>query len=398
MTNSPHSVNPRSNNPRSGSPHRDSLLLQRLSKYALGAGIVLVVLSLVALLLDPLQFERSYLVAFFFTLAPAAGALALLAIYRLTGGRWGDAIFDILAVAVRTLPFFALLFVPILIGLGDVFPWAAPGWAESEAATQHKLLYLDVRFFVARAVLYFAIWSWLAHRTLAPTTETASTRAKGQGAMALLAYVLTTTFAAFDWGMSLGPEWYSTMYGFIVIVGQILSALTLAILIRWLLDRIHPERALEAQGYHDLGTLLFAFVTTWAYLGFSQFLIIWSADLPEEVGYYMERLAPGWKVVATAILIVHFAVPFMLLLMRKVKRKARHLALVCALVFAARLLEFIWLIVPAFHQEEFRIHWLDLVLPLALLSLWCWIVLGTLHKRLAAHSPPLSTLEPTVTP
>jgi len=374
----------------------DGLHLQRLSRYALTAGLVLALPCLVWLARDPGQFERSYLIAFLFTLAPAGGALALLALHRLTGGRWGDALFEILTAAARTLPVFALLFVPILLGLGAIFPWASPDWAETEAATRHKVLFFDARFFVARAVVYLAVWSWLARVTLSPIVDPEANRSQARGAVALLAYVLTTTFAAFDWGMSLGPEWFSTIYGLIIILGQVLSALCLAILIRWVLGRVNPERRLEIDVYHDLGTLLFAFVMTWAYLGFSQFLIIWSANIPEEVTWYMERLAPGWKVLASIIVAVHFAVPFLLLLMRKVKRKPGHLAWVCALVLAARLPELIWLIVPAFHPEELHIHWLDVVMPLALLCLWSSLTLGAIHKRLTSPSRPRSTLDSTV--
>lgn len=378
-------------NPLPGDGH----LLQRLSRYALAAGIVLAVPCLTWLARDPVQFARSYLVAFLFALAPAGGALALLSLHRLTGGRWGDALSEILTASARTLPVFALLIVPVLLGLDAIFPWASDGWAATEAATSHKVLFLDARFFVARAVVYLAAWSWLACVTLSPTTEPESNRSRARGAVALLVYVLTTTFAAFDWGMSLGPEWFSTIYGLIIILGQVIAALCLAILIRCVLDRVKPERRLESDGYHDLGTLLFAFTMTWAYLGFSQFLIIWSANLPEEVTWYMERLAPGWKVLASIIVAAHFAVPFLLLLMRKVKRKSRHLAGVCALVLMARLPELIWLIVPAFHPEELHIHWLDVVLPLSLLSLWTWLVLGKLHRRLGSPAHPRSNLETT---
>jgi hypothetical protein len=367
----------------------DNPLLRPLSRYALGMGVALALPCLAWLARDPVQFERSYLVAFLFVLAPAGGSLALLALHRLTGGRWGDALSELLTAAARSLPWLALAFVPVLLGLKAIFPWAAPGWAESEGATAHKVIFLDVRFFIARAVVYLALWSWLARVTLSRPMDPESNRSRARGALTLLAYVGTTTLAAVDWGMSLGPEWYSTMYGLIIILGQALSALTLAIIARWFLDRAAPDKRLEVDVYHDLGTLVFAFVMTWAYLGFSQFLIIWSANMPEEVTWYMERLAPGWKVLATSLVALHFAVPFLLLLLRKVKRKPAHLAAVCGLVLAARLPELIWLIVPAFHPEELSIHWLDVVLPLALLCLWTGLVLNTLRR------PSTSTPEPT---
>jgi len=375
---------------------REGRMLRRFSRIALVVGLTLLVPCLVWVVRDRVQFERSYLLAFLFTLAPAGGSMALLGLHRLTGGRWGDALFDILTAASRTLPVFALLFVPILLGLESIFPWASADWAESEAATAHKVLFFDTRFFIARAVGYFVIWGLLSRVVLSAPIEVDSNPSRARGAVVLLVYVITMTFAAIDWGMSLGPEWYSTMYGLIIILGQALSVLTLAVLVRVALHRANPERPLDADVCHDLGTLLFAFVMTWAYLGFSQFLIIWSANLPEEVTWYMERLAPGWKVLASILVAVHFAIPFLLLLMRKVKRKPEHLAWVCMLVLAARLPELIWLVVPSFHPEVLRIHWLDIALPLALLCLWGWLVLEGLRRRLELSASPQEPLEVTV--
>jgi len=371
-------------------------LLKRLSSFTLGAGVLLAALSLFVLSRDPVQFERSYLVGFFFTLAPAGGALALLGLHRLTGGRWGDAIFDFLTTAARTLPWFTVLFLPILFGMDLIFPWAEAGWLDTHAATENKTLYFDPKFFIGRALFYFVAWSWLARITLAVPAKPDCNRSRARGATVLLIYVLTTTFAAIDWGMSLGPEWFSTMYGMIIILGQLLSVLTLAILVRCVAAEAYREKELEGSTCHDLGTLLFAFVMTWAYLGFSQFLIIWSANLPEEATWYLERLAPGWKALATSLVALHFAVPFLLLLLRKVKRKPRHLALVCALVFATRLPEILWLIVPSFHPEELHIHWLDVVLPIALFCLWFGMVLRALGERLASPEAADASPEPMV--
>ena len=365
-------------------------LCRRLGRLALGLGLALAALVAVGWIRDPDQFRRSYLVAFLFALCPAGGALGLLLLHRLTGGRWGEAILEILTAAASTLPYFALLFVPVLLGLEAIFPWAAPGWQQSDAATAHKALYLDERFFIARAAVYFIAWSWMA---LAVSRRPAPGGHPGLlGGPGLLAYVLTTSMAGIDWGMSLGPDWYSTMYGLTVILGQALSALTLAVILRYALDRAAPENALPVDVYHDLGTLLFALVLMWAYVGFSQFLIIWSGNLPEEVTWYMERLAPGWKILASGLVLIHFAMPFVLLMMRQVKRKPAYLATVCAVLFAAHLGELLWLILPAYYPDRLRIHWLDIILPLALFFLWAWLFCFHLHRRLAmptAHSPKL---------
>ena len=373
------------------SGEKAAALSRRMGRPALWLGLALAAVVAVGWVRDPVQFHRSYLLAFLFALSPAGGALALLMLHRLTGGRWGDAILEILTAAARTLPYFAVLLVPVLLNLAAVFPWARPGWEQSEAATANKVLYLNAPFFMARAALYLVVWSWLALAVSRPHAP--GDRPRLLGGLGLLAYVLTTSLAGVDWGMSLGPEWYSTMYGLSMILGQTLSALALAVIVRYALDRAAPENALPVDVYHDLGTLLFAMVFLWAYLGFSQFLIIWSGNLPEEVTWYMRRLAPGWKILASSLVLIHFAAPFVLLMMRQVKRKPAYLATVSAVLYAAHFGELVWLILPAFHPERLTIHWLDVALPLALLCLWVWLFCHQLRRRLALPPATPTKLE-----
>jgi hypothetical protein len=248
-------------------------------------------------------------------------------------------------------------------------------------------LYFQRPFFTARALLYFITWIWFA-LAITKRESLASPRPRrtaGFAGFGLVVYFFTMTFAAMDWGMSLRGSWSSSVYGLLFIVGQSLSALPLAILVRVLLDRRRSRQDLSQAAAIDLGTLLFAAVMIWAYLGFSQLLIIWSANLPEEVTWYASRLGPNWRRLALVLVVFHFLLPFFLLLMRRVKQRGPYLAVVCFILFAARLPEVLWLIVPSFQPDRFQLHWMDFCLPLSLLFLWCWPLLRGLDRL---HSSP----------
>jgi hypothetical protein len=367
-------------------PTKAAPSLRKLANACLVLGSVLALPALVGLAHDPIQFERSYLVAFLYVLAIPAGSLALLLLYRLTAGRWGEELNDVLSASARTLPYVSLLFLPLLAGFGKAFPVLNLA-TEGSDLTAHEALYFRPSFFVARALLYFIAWNWLALSISRrhPSSSRQPPGSAGFAGLGLIVYFLTMTAAAVDWGMSLRGNWCSSVYGLLLIVGQTLSALPLAILVRILIARRPSPNELMPSVAVDLGTLLFAAVMIWAYLGFSQLLIIWSANLPEEVTWYTSRLGPGWRTLAALLVVFHFLLPFFLLLMRKVKRRGPYLAAVCAILFAARLPEMLWLIVPSYHPEHFRLHWMDFLLPISVLLLWAWPFLRELDRL---HSSP----------
>jgi hypothetical protein len=364
----------------------------------LGALVALVVAGLGAYL-DLTQFWRSYLLAYLYWLALSLGCLGMVMLHHVAGGRWSAHIRRLMEAGAMTLPLMAVLFVPLLVGLRTLYPWSNPEVVAESELVANKALYLNVPFFVGRAVFYFAGWLGLAillNRWSMAQDRTGEarwgTRLCRLSAVGLVFYVLTATFAAYDWMMSLEPEWFSSIYGLLVIAGQGAAALSLAIIgLRWLAKETAGGEE-WTQSFNDLGNLLLAFVMIWAYFSFSQFLIIWSANIPEEAIWYVHRSQGGWLVVGMVLIAVHFAIPFFLLLSRRVKRRANMLTVLAVLILAARWVDMVWLIVPAFYPDGVHVHWLDLVLLAAIGLGWLALFIGQLSAKasLPRYDPHLA--------
>jgi hypothetical protein len=369
--------------------------LEQLRRRALMVGCVgLALCVLWGTFVSPVQLFYSYLVAFVFWLGIALGSLAILMLHHLVGGAWGALIQRMLEAATRTLPLLAVLFVPLLFGMGALYSWARPEVVAADALLQHKRGYLNVPFFILRAVMYFAIWLILAqclnrwsrqHEATSgqPAQGLVHRRMRLLSAPGLGLYALTVTFASIDWVMSLEPQWYSTMYGVLFIVGQALSALAFAIVAVSVLAHTEPVASVATpERFHDLGNLLLAFVMLWAYVGFSQFLIIWSGNLAEEVPWYLSRTRGGWEGMAVFLILFHFALPFVLLLMRGTKRHAYGLSRVATVLCCVHVIDLFWLILPALHPTGLRVHWMDVVAPIGLGGIW----LALFVRNMAARS------------
>jgi hypothetical protein len=377
-------------------------VLLRLQRPALIAGILALAASAGGVAIDPLQFFRSYLVAYLFWLGISLGSLPILMLQYITGGAWGAVIRRILESATRTLPLLVVLFVPLLFGLTHLYEWARPEAVAHDAVLQHKQLYLNVPFFLLRSALYFATWLvlvWLLNRWSAAQDVTddpaIARRLEYLSRGGLLLYTLTMTFASVDWVMSLEPHWFSTIYGILFIGGQVLAAFAFAIPVAALLaDRPPLSRVIGAGHFHDLGKLLLAFVMLWAYFSFSQFLIIWSGNLPEESPWYLSRLRGGWEWIGVALIAFHFALPFVVLLSRDIKRDARRLALVACGVIAMRGVDLFWLVTPAFAPAGLQVHWLDVATLVGVGGIWLAAFVWQLRGRplLPLRDPALAEL------
>ncbi|WP_211172368.1 hypothetical protein [Massilia forsythiae] len=307
-------------------------------------------------LVDARALLACWLAAWWWCAGILMGGLANVWLHNLTGGAWGEAIRAPLLHAGRRVPLACLLLLPLLAGVELLYPWAAPGgtahWRELLSAPDFKLWWLSRGFFTVRALGYLALWSllsWLARRP-------ALARSQGFAALALLAYGVSVSFAALDWIMSLQPEWRSSVFGWLAGSGQMLAGMALAIV---LIDRERCRKALP-----DLGNLLLMYVLLWAYMAYVQYLIIWGADLPNEIAWYVRRRTPLWTAVAWTLAAFHFAAPLLILLSRRAKRAPRLLGLLALGLLAAHLLDCWWLVLPG--AAPLSLHWLWMAPLLAL--------------------------------
>jgi hypothetical protein len=375
--------------------------LTRWRQIALRMGVVGLVLAAIGLFVSPAQFFRSYLWAFLFWFGIAMGCLPLLMLYHLVGGAWGFAIRRIIESGTRTLPVLSILFVPIFFGIPYLYQWSYHDKVVLAEALRLKQAYLNTPFWAVRAIVYFAVWLFYAYRLnrmslRQDATDDAALAARFQrlSGPGLAVYGLTITFASFDWAMSLEPKWYSSIYGLLWIVSQTLSGLAFAVAILALLSETAPISRLSLPGsLLDLGNLLLAFVMLWAYLSFSQFLIIWSGNLPEEIHWYLSRLRNGWEWVAGALIVFHFFVPFFLLLARFKKSRVRSIATIASLILIMRVVDTYWIITPAFYGDRVTLHWLDLFTLIGIGGIWLAV-----YVRQLATMPLLPLHDPNATP
>ena len=364
-------------------------LLRRSPRGLLGLGVLGLAVAGAGALTDRAQFFQSYLVAFMFWGGIAFGSFGLVSLNHIAGGRWSIVIRRIGEAAMRTLPLVAVLFLPIAFGLPHLYEWARPEAVAHDALLQFKATYLNVGFFLIRAAFYFTVWIVITRVLVRWSNEQDATGDPGYvrkfqllGRGAVVLYALTMTFAGIDWMMSIEPHWYSTMYGLLVIAGQVLSAFAFAIAILTLMSQHDPVAAVaNFERFHDLGKMLLAFVMIYAYFAFSQFLIIWSANLPEETPWYLKRITGGWQYLAVALPAFYFFLPFFILLSRKLKENSRRLIVVAVMLLFMRLADLYWFIMPAFSPGKFTLHWMDFAAVVGVGGVWLAAFLFNLQGR-----------------
>jgi hypothetical protein len=341
------------------------------SALALAAVATAAVLAWTGWRFDLRALLAGYLTLWWFVTGALLGGLANLWLHQLTGGAWGETIREPLRRAARWLPLACLLFLPVLAGMRLLYPWAAGEGLEPR--TPFRALWLSPAFFAVRSLGYLLLWSALAW------IETrARRRSAGRAAACLLAFGFSSGLASIDWLMSLQPGWYSSVFGWLTGTGQMLSGLALAVL---LIDREAARKRLP-----DFGNLLMMYVLTWAYLAYVQFLIIWAADLPREISWYLLRATPGWRIVAWVLVIVHFAGPLLILLSRHAKQAPRLMGVLAGLLLAVHLLDCWWLVLPS--VKGLTDHWPWLApLPALAAAMLAWLAWrGTHSKGRAAHA------------
>lgn len=363
--------------------------VSRLQQRALYAGVIGLVICGIGYFKSPDHFFQSYLFAFVFVLGLTLGSLGILMTQHLTGGHWGIVIRRPLESATRTLALVAVFFLPIFFGMKHLYSaWLnAPASGEG-ALSPFQQHYLTPGGFRVRAVIYFAVWGilvflfnrWSREQDVNREDRRLRRRLKMLAGPGIILYVMAMSFAAIDWVMSLSPHWFSTIYGFIFVAGQLISSMAFATAVVVLLADSEPfSNILQKRHVQDLGSFLLTFLMLWAYFGFSQLLITWSGNLTEEISFYYTRLYGQWAVVAVAVAVLGFFVPFFLLLMSTLKRNFKSIAAIALWLILMRLLDLFWMTRPDFTEHAMPTLW-DFAAPLALGGLWLFVFAGQLKQ------------------
>ncbi len=381
---------------------------QVMQQRSLVIGAIAAVASVAGAYLAPDSFYSAYLTGFMFWLGLSLGCMAILMLYHLVGGAWGTVIRRILEAAMMTLPLMFVLFVPILLNLPKLYFWARPGLL-ADPKTDPKIVeiahsYLNFNGILLRYIVYFAIWFGMAYFLNRWSTEQDSIagqstlRFRAMSSIGLVIYSLTISFAVIDWVMSLQARWISTIYGLLFIAGEALSAYCFCVVIESILGKRKPmSEYLTDTEVHDHGKFMLAFVMVWAYFNFSQWLIIWAGNLPEEIPWYKLRMNGGWEYVGLFLVVFHFAVPFALLLSRQLKRKAGKLVWLASWLMIMRIVDIFWHIEPAESHPTFHLSWVLFAIIAGMGGLWMAYFFHNLRSRplLAVNAPQtLRLLEP----
>ncbi|HEY4905766.1 MAG TPA: hypothetical protein VIH89_19960 [Candidatus Sulfotelmatobacter sp.] len=387
-------------------------VVKRLAQRLLIVGIVFSVIALATAFLMPNgrdEFYRAYLLSYMDWLGVALGSMAILMIRHLTGGGWGMVIRRILGAAMRTAPLLAVLFIPIIFGMHHLYIWAQPLDQVADKHLREHLenitkTYLTTTGFVYRAIFYFAIWNLLSFLLSKWSRETDhagspdhTERFKAVAGPGLILYAFTISFAAIDWVMSIDPSWISTIFGLLILIGEVLAAMCFAVIVeRILVDYKPMSEMLKPDFVHDHGKWMLTFIMVWAYFSFSQWLIIWAGNLPAEITFYLRRLSGGWASVGLFLVLFHFVIPFVLLLSRPFKRNIRKLVWLAVWLMFMRYVDLFWIIEPNF-SKTFTITVADIVVPFAIGGLWLAFFfhnLGALPLLPAYDPQSVEVLEP----
>jgi hypothetical protein len=332
-------------------------------------------------MINPQQGLRSYLFAYVFWFVIPMGCMGLLMLHHLVGGWWGLPIRRLAEAGTRTLPLTALLFIPVIVGMNKIYSWIYdPGEMATNPNFRFKMEYLTRQGFIVRAVVYFVIWLGIAALLNKFSREQDQAggdgtkfalRLEGMSGPGIILFVFALTFAMVDWVMSLEPHWFSTIYGLLFTVISALTAMSLMIVVlRGVAEEEPIASVVTPQLFNDLGNLMLAFTMLWAYMSFSQFLIIWAGNIKDEIPWYMTRAFGGWGKLALFLIVMHFAVPFLLLLQRGVKRRLRWLSIVTGLMLCLSAIDVYWLIVPAYEQSGPQLHFTDIFAFIGIGGLW----------------------------
>lgn len=349
----------------------------RMRLILVAIGIILLALCFFGLRRDPTQFYSAYLIGFSTWLGVSLGCTIMWLIYNLTGGRWGEASLSVLKAASQTLPLMLLLAIPNIFALHVLYPWAQHNAKPPIEGFEHMTWYLNKPFFFLRAALCFAVWLGIASSL--GRRSSAEKPNEGFSGMGIVLFALTISIAAFDWILSLSLFNHSTIFGLLVIMGQVVSAFAFTIF-ALLFFKGGDGQDLQTPILHDLGNLLLTTVILWTYLSYSQLIITWSGQMAEEVVWYNSRFIGGWGWIGAALVFLYFIVPFSFLLFRSFKTNARHMKILAGMLVMVQWLNTVWLVLPSISPMKFTWSWLQFIAPIALGALWIAAFINALDR------------------
>ncbi len=357
-------------------------------------GIGALVISAIAWVTDPEQFYFSYLIGWIFCVSVSLGGLFFVLIQHLTQAKWSVVIRRISEALIWSFPLLVLLGIPLLFGLHDLYHWTHLELFDPASTSYDELIagkesYLNLPFFYGRLTFYFLFWIYISYRlyTLSirqdvdphPDIPKQQRRVSAWG---LAVTAITTAFAGFDILMSLDPHWFSTIFGVYFFAGSFMAIMAFTILVSMTLQKAGMlQDSVTKEHYQDLGKFLFGFVVFWAYIAFSQYMLIWYGNIPEETVFYRHRLEHGWEAYSAVLLVAHFIIPFVILISRTAKRSAPVLAFMCVWLLAMHWFDFFWVAMPV-HLEYPALHLVDISSVVGLFS----VVVGVVMYRLSRHS------------
>lgn len=356
---------------------------------ALIVGIAGLAVSAIGYFLNPAQFFHSYLNAFIFWFSIAMGSLFFVMLHHLVAARWSVTLRRLAENIMMQTPLMLLFFLPLLLGLYDLFHWTHHEAVEADLILQKKAPYLNITFFVVRAAVFFGIWIAVSillfkaslKQDLNPE-EALTKRMRAISAFGIIAYAFTFSFASFDWLMSLDAHWYSTIFGVYIFSGSLVAIISFLVIVLFFMRRQGILRNMTTtEHFHDLGKLLFAFTVFWAYIAFSQYFLIWYANIPEETIWFRNRWVGSWKGVSLLLVMGHFVLPFFILITRSAKRKAAFLTVMAFWMLFMHWVDLYWVIMPGLQEPGFNLSWFDLTAFIGIGGIFLWSLL----KRIAGH-------------
>jgi hypothetical protein len=377
---------------------------QRVMVGALCIGVLWIVAAIFGWISQSDKFYQAYLLAWLFWLGVSLGALGVVMLHHLMGGNWGYMVRRLGEHAAMVLPLLIILFIPIAIGMHSLFIWDRSDALQNDPVLRHEHAYLNASFFLIRAVIYGAIWlamAWylraasLRHdHTADPSTAIHMHNVSAGG---MVVYFVTMSFASVDWLMSRDPHWYSTVFGFMIVAGQAISGLCVLIAFFALMINTPPFREhVREEHLNDLGNILLTFVIVWAYLSFVQLLVIWMGNKQDEIPWYVQRLSNGWWWIGLILVVFHFFVPFIILLMRELKRKAQWMLGLCLCLLVLRVLDLFWQIGPSGDDPQPHLaqiwSWMDIVFPIGMGGLWVAMFLWLSLDKPLMHAGEMAPL------